>query len=365
MTSLFRYKWGFVIIFCLIHLKSVSQNNCICNEILDKNEIGFQNRKDSIQRFKQINKLKSSTSEACNYEALSLDFQYFNNQRQSNKAHSLLQKQETLLNNINCNNDFLFKLIYNKARYYRAINDLEKLSDFSFKALAEAERLKDKEKEIKAIQMLVYLFTRLNEDEKNWIYIKRAERLILDLNPELYTHYYSWLAYEYENKYTMTERTTLLDSVLLFINKAKKGAFKYQRFDEITKYYRVREANAYHNGNLKKALVYSDSAIYYGKGIKGYKNLAGLYLSKAWNHLDLGELEEANVWMDTSLYYNSGKKTAATMMLYSEASEIYEGVGKLDKAFASYKAFTHLKDSILNIEKVEKINELEQKYLKV
>lgn len=101
------------------------------------------------------------------------------------------------------------------------------------------------------------------------------------------------------------------------------------------------------------------------KKIKGHKNLSGLYLSKAWDHLDLGEYESAITWMDTSMYYNYGKKTAASMMLHREASEIYETAGKLDKAFKNYKKYVLLKDSILNIEKVEKINELEQKYLKV
>ena len=359
-------------LFCLTQLifivfcnQTYAQSNCRCERLLSEKEFITIDKKDSIKLFNTIKLLKNSKNKSCNYEGLVLEFEHYNNELQSDKAKKLLEEQEVLQNSIDCDNDFLFKLIYNKARYFHANNDLEKLSVFAFKALEEAERLNDSEKEIKAIQELVYLFTRLNEDEKNWNHIKRAESLILDLkNPELHPHYYSWLAYEYENKYTITERVTLLDSVLLFINKAKKGAFKYQKFNEITKYYRVNEANAYHRGNLQQALIYSDSAIYYGKKIKGYKNIAPLYLAKAWNHLDLGELDEANIWMDSSLYFNRGKQTASSMMLYSEASEIYEGAGKLNKAFESFKMYSHLKDSILNIEKVEKINELEQKYLK-
>lgn len=352
--------------FFLISTFVFSQNDCICNLSSTKNTNAFQIKTDSIQRFKLIEKLKNSEFQICKYEGLSLEFQFYNNQLQSKKAFDLLLQQEALLNSIDCNNDSFFKLIYNKTRYYHAINDFEKLSEFAFKALNEAEQLKDLEKQIKSIQELVYLFTRLNEDEKNWNYIKQAQQLILDLKqPESYPNYYSWLAYEYENKYTITQRKSLIDSTLLFINIAKKGAFKYQLFDEITKCYRVEEASAYHNGDLKTALMYADSAIYYGKQIKGLKNLSGLYLSKAWDHLDLGQFEEANKWMDTALYNNKNKQTAASMMLYSEASEIYEGAGKLDKAFKSYKTYSHLKDSILNIEKVEKINELEQKYLKV
>ncbi|WP_456440943.1 sensor histidine kinase [Psychroserpens sp.] len=341
------------------------QNDCNCAIYIVDNAELVQNKTDSLSQFQVINKLQNSKFKICQYEGINLEFHYYNNQSQFEKAFRVLNEQESILNQMDCNNDLLFKLIYNKARYYHIINDFEKLSNFAFKALAEAERLNDSEKKIKSIQELVYLFTRINEDDKNWKYIKRAEALIIKLNPELYPHYYTWLAFEYESKYALTERKSLIDSTLLFINAAKKGAFKYQRFDEITKCYRVEEACAYHQGDLKKALVYIDSAIYYGKKIKGYRDLSGLYLPKAWDHLDLGEFDAANTWMDSSLYYIKNKHTAASMMLHRQASEIYETVGKLDKAFKSYKQYVHLKDSILNIEKVEKINELEQKYNKV
>lgn len=348
-------------LFVFLSIQSFGQENCKCETLKIENKSALKN--DSILLFQKIEKLKNSTSKICKYEALNLEFNFYNNQQKTREALIILQRQEVLHKSVNCDNDFLFKLLYNKARYYHATNDFENLSDFAFKALTEAERLKDSKKKIESIQEIVYLFTRINEDDKNWSYIKSAEKLILDLNPELYPHYYSWLAYEYENKYAITERKTLIDSTLLFINEAKKGAFKHQLFNEITKCYRVEEACAYHKGELQKALAYADSAIYYGKKIKDYKNLSSLYLSKAWDHFDLGQLEEANKWMDTALA-ESNSNNAAKMMLYSEAAQIFEGTGKLDKAYASFKAYSKLKDSILDIDKVKKINELEQKYQK-
>lgn len=351
--------------FLLIPSSLFAQEKCDCNQFLVVEKLELLQKKDSIKQFELIKKLKNSRFKICQYEGISLEFQFYNSQLQFKKAYGLLQEQEALLNNIDCNNDFLFKLVYNKARYYHATNDFEKLSDYAFKALAEAERLSDAEKEIKSIQELVYLFTRLNEDEKNWKYIKRAQQLILGLKqPELYPHYYTWLAFQYENKYTITERESLIDSTLIFINEAKKGAFKYHLFDEITKCYRVEEACSYHRGKLENALIYADSAIYYGKKVEGYKNLHGLYLSKAWNHLDLGQFNEASKWMDTSLFHVKNKQTAASMMLYSEAAQIYENSGELDKALKSYKVYSKLKDSILNSKKLESINELEIKYNK-
>ncbi|MCB0462098.1 MAG: histidine kinase [Flavobacteriaceae bacterium] len=314
----------------------------------------------------QISKaLKKSEFEGCIIKGLNLEFQYYRSQAKFVKALSILNTIDNILKTSSCKEYFAFEVNYHKALYYHAINDLENLSDFAFKALNESEKQNDDEKQVLAIQEVVYLFTRMNEDVKNWLYIKRAEKLILNLkNEENLVRYYRWLAFEYENKYTLTERKTLLDSCLMFGNKAKKLAFKYNMYDEITKVYRVQEACAYHRGDLKKALVYIDSSIYYAKKIKGHKNLSSLYLSKAWDHLGLGQNNEAIKWMDTALAANTSI-SAARMMMYSEASQIYQGAGNVDKAFATYKMYTKLKDSILNLETIGKVNELEQKYNKV
>ena len=80
--------------------------------------------------------------------------------------------------------------------------------------------------------------------------------------------------------------------------------------------------------------------------------------------MDLSQNNEAIKWMDTALAVENSV-SAAKMMMYSEASQIYQGAGNLDKAFASYKAYTQLKDSILNFETIGKVTELEQKYNKV
>ncbi len=199
----------------------------------------------------------------------------------------------------------------------------------------------------------------MNEHKKNWIYIKRVEKLIESQN-------YRWLAFEYEQKYTLTQRETLLDSLLIFEKNAEPIAFKYKMYDEITNLYRIKEAHSYHKQNAIKALMYIDSAIYYGKKRRGNKNLSSLYFSKAYDHLDLGQLKEANKWMDTALVIvNDVKDSSGKMMMYYGASELYSTAGNVKKAFETFKIYTKMKDSIWNIEKVEKVNELEQKFNKV
>lgn len=353
------FKVCLLFTLCNTNFSSFAQGDCNCNNI-DKD---LQNHRDSLMVFNVVNKLKTSNEEACLFEALDLEFKYYLTQLKFDKTLKILNLQEDLLARIDCEKKYVFQIYLNKAQYYRSTNDLEKLSDFAFKALREAERLNDSEKEITAIKEVVNLFTRMRETHKNWPYVKRAEKLITgqNINQQNVQHY-RWLAFEYETKYTQTGRKTLIDSSLLFIKKARKEAFKYNMNDEIALFYRVLEATSYHKGELQNALKYIDSAIYYGKKIKGEKNLASFYLAKSWDHLDLGELNEAVIWMDTALYYDKPKGSAANMMMYKEASEIYENAGQLSKAYESFRTYSKIKDSILNLERVEKINELETKY---
>lgn len=345
-------------LFC-ISFGLFSQNNCDCKHLND-NVIDYR---DSTTVFLKINELKNLNNPKCLFEALDLEFKYYLTQTKTSKAFEVLKQQEKTLIEIDCEKKFDFEIFLNKAQYHKTNNDLERLSEFAFKALKEAKRLNDDEKEIAAIKEIVNLFTRMRETHKNWLYIKRAEKLILNQRiSKQNVQHYRWLAFEYETKFTQTGRKTLIDSSLLFIKKAKKEAFKHQMNDEIALIYRVLEATSYHKGDLQNALKYIDSAIYFGKKIKGEKNLASFYLAKSWDHLDLGELNEAVVWMDTALYYDKPKGSAANMMMYKEASEIYEKAGQINKAYDSHRTYSKIKDSILNLERVEKINELETKY---
>ena len=258
-----------------------------------------------------------------------------------------------------------YELIINKINHYKEINDLESLSDYAFKALREAEQLEDAAKEIEAIKHIVFVFTRLNEDEKNWDYIKRAQTLIESIeSPKETIKHYIWLALEFETKYTLTERKTLIDTALIFVNKAKKIALKHKSNDNLSEVYKVLEACSYHKKEFNKAVVYIDSSIYYAKRSNPPKNLGPLYIYKSWDLLDIGDFVEVDKSLDSALKYDSSKG-AAKMSFYHEASDIYEGIGQTQNALLYYKNYTILKDSILNINTLEKVNDIEQKYNKV
>lgn len=364
-----RYFFKLIIVLFISTFSNnvFAQEACNCEILSNKIKENLLTDKDSLEVFQQIRLLKNSKFKSCLFEGFQIEFEYYLGHRESKKAFSILRKQEDLLKKMKCKGQFDYTIYTNKVYYYKLTNDLGKISLYAFKALSEAEKSKDIEKQIIAIQNIVFLFTRMNEHNKNWSYIKRAEKLIESQNiSKLSAKHYRWLAFEYEQKYTLTQRKTVLDSVLIFEKKAEPIAFKYKMYDEITQLYRVKEAYSYHKGDAAMALVFIDSAIYFAKKRKNNASISSLYFSKAYDHLDLGQIKEANKWMDTALVIvKDVKDSSGKMMMHFGASEMYSSAGNIKKAFETFKIYSKMKDSIWNIEKVEKVNELEQKYNKV
>ena len=353
-----KYVFLLFYLWVLLPLLGHGQTSCRC----DTQDL-LLNERDSVEVFHFIDKLKQTKNEMCAFKALSAEIAYYAIKQEKEKMEGLLQIQLHILESSSCKEILSFDYYFSNVLYYRALNNYEKLSEFGFKALREAEKLNDSHKQIEAIKQIVFLFTRVKEGEKNWAYIKRVEKLINKVDsPIQQARHYRWLAFEYENKYTGTQRITLIDSALQFASISKKVALQYKMYDELALSYRVYEAFSYHTGKLNDALRYIDSAIYFGKKIKGEKNLGPFFMAKAWDHLDLKQYSEAEKWMDTALALDNSSDKAGYMMLQFEASNIYEGAGNLKKALSSFRKYSKMKDSILDTDRVKIINDLEAKY---
>ncbi len=343
------------------------QSNCNCKEANQELFDNLTDNDDSTGVYLLVNKLKKGGDNVCLVMAYNLEMDYLYHHRKVDAVWEVLQKQEKLIASLACKTELQIQVYLNYARYYKAKEDYENLSRFAFKALENAETRNDAPGTFKAIKFIVYLFTRQEQDEKTWPYIKQAEAIILKQKEDYATAVdYNWLAFEYENKYTQIERATLIDSAIAFANKAKAVALKYSNYEQIVQSFRVSEACAYHRGDLRKAVASMDSALLYAKKIKIPINLSSLYLAKAWDLIDLKEFTEATRWQDTSIFYAEKFEpgSPATMRVYFESTKIFEAAGNLPKAYAAFKKYDHVKDSIFNLQRTEKINELEQKYEK-
>lgn len=263
-----------------------------------------------------------------------------------------------------CTNQIL-KINLLKAYFYKKENNLDSLSKYAFLSYKKAQNLESNSFLLESIELLVHLYTRLNENDKIWKNIKKYQS-ILTIMPthEVASHQYNWLGFQYENLYTKKNKISLLDSAVFFGQKALIIAKKQQNFRQMAYSYRLFESNSYHRANYKKAIIFVDSALYYAKRSIPKINLGPIYLSKAWNYVDLKENTLAEVCLDSALliHNNEFKNTATNMMMYFEASTIYEKLQKPKKALENFKKYSHLKDSIVDVKKIELINDLEIKY---
>lgn len=358
---------GAILLFVLWTLTLQGQSPCNCP--LKDAPLFFKclESADTSCIYQYVDKLNQSEEVACQIFAIHSKIEWLFKQRKLEEIGLAIQEQEKVINLSNCKQDFEVQLFLNYARYYSAKEDYENLSLFAFKALEKAEQTKDLLGELRAIQHIVHLFTRQDEDQKNWDYIQKAQAIIFKLPKDhLTANHYNWLAFQYENVYTFVNRSSLLDSALLLSAIARTAARNYEDFLQITQSYRVLEAVSYHRNHLEEALTFLDSALYFAKKIYPPVNLASFYVAKAWDHLDLGQFSEAIKWQDTCLSYamKMDGYTAANAKLYQEAIEIYGKAGDLQRALDASKKYQILKDSVFSLQRTEKIIELEQQYQK-
>lgn len=344
-----------------------AQTSCQCSVASEQQFGQLIQRNDTVGINRLIISLKSNYNKNCSVNAYDMEIAYLLHQHQLDNMFLAVQQQEKFTAALPCSETLMANVYLNYAGYYSAKNDYEHLSKYAFKALETAEASDDKKHQLKAITYVVYLFTRQDQDAKNWDYIKKAEKIIVTLEDD-YTaaSHYNWLAFEYENKYTLTERPVLLDSAMAFAIKAKAIAGKYSDYEQLIRCFRVFEACAYHRAEPAIALANMDSALYYARLCNIPSNLASLYLSKAWDLIDLKENAAAIRWQDTSIFYAEQYQqgSPASMKIYSEAVQVYEAAGNLPKAMDAFKKYDHLKDSLFTLQRTEKINELEQRYEK-
>ncbi|WP_445747447.1 sensor histidine kinase [Polaribacter sp.] len=277
----------------------------------------------------------------------------------------LLKKLEVYhQKNKNCIDQSL-KINLLKAYYFKQENNLDSLSKYAFLSFKKAQNIQSNPFLLESIELLVHLYTRLNENDKIWKNLKLYQSILTKMpTDEVASHQYNWLGFQYEYLHTKDNKITLLDSAAFFGQKALIIAKKQQNFKQMAYSYRLFESNSYHRGNYKNAIIYVDSALYYAKRSIPKINLGSIYLSKAWNYVDLKENAKAEICLDSALLIHNKefKNTATNMMMYFEASTIYEQLQKPKKALENFKKYSHLKDSIVDVKKVELINDLEIKY---
>ena len=343
-----------------------AQSKCACDIINLKKSDSLASLNDSSVFKDYLQELEKSENIICKVfeKELRINFKI---SKRDKEFIDLVKEQEVLINSSHCK-DSLQSLIYrNYAVYFKGKEDFENLSKYAFKHLDFAEKTKSKKDEIAAIRNISYVFGRQNEDTKLYAYLARARRVIYSMPPsEAQAERLIWLALNYETFYTISEDKAYLDTSYTDANQAMRMARQYNDYLNMGQVHRILDAINYHKGDLTKATFHIDSSIYYLKKVKIPLNLSSLFLSKAMNYADQGKRKQALSSLDSSLAYcqRMDANTIAHSNMYFAASQVYEELGEVNRAFEAFKKYEYLKDSLFNEQRSATINELEQKYFK-
>jgi two-component sensor histidine kinase len=323
---------------------------------------------DSAAVFKMINNLKSSADKNCIVSGFNMQIEYLLRRPATRDvALAVIQQQQAFISQIPCKDELITSNYIHYARYYRYKGDDENFSKFIFKALANAEKKRDMENELRAIINIVRLFNLQKQYDKSEAYLKRAEKIILTDKPDYRSAaHFNWLGQQYINRFVASKRKTLIDSGFAVAGKARDLGLRFKDYSQVAESFKLFESFATINKDIRKAIAYLDSALVYYNKTSVTQNYGSVYVAKAWHHVKLKEKTEAMRWMDTCLFYTEKYEhgTPASIDVYHEAARVFDSCNNPQRAFALFKTYEHLKDSIFKVQRAGKINELEQKYNK-
>ncbi len=123
-------------------------------------------------------------------------------------------------------------------------------------------------------------------------------------------------------------------------------------------------AQVYGNmGDYKKALKYYNQSMIIAKELNNLILIGEISQGISWIHLESKNYNEALKFI--LIVIENAKKSNARILFkigYEYASEAYEGLGNIKKAYEYQKLHILYKDSILNEEQLLNINQMESKY---
>ncbi len=354
-----------LLIALLITYSSIAQN-CNCdNQMQNKQAIeAALDYRDTIAITGFVNTLKSINTPTCNFWALFYKTRISSKTNQLKIVENLITQAEEFAAKANCNNKFEAEILLLKADYYQEIDSIELATNFAFKFLKLAEASKNNEHEFIAITILGSLFTRQDDEKQLKPLIQKAITIANNTTDnDKVAKYYNWIARIYENDYANTEEKNKLDTTELFTKKAMLFAKKVNNLIQIQHAFQLMEAIEYHKGNFSKSLANLDSSYYYMKAAKSNEQIPVYFVTKASSLIEMGNAAGSITCQDSAIYYaRTYSQPSFLSNILKAGAGLYEAAGNKDKALATFKEYTKLKDSLFNTQRTTIINELQTKY---
>ena len=314
MKSIFRLI-SFAILFLLglnvFSQYTARQADSLLNNLHENPHI---NRIDAIHVCNELILSYGSLSDSCKMIAVLIKRAYFENQSaKPEQSMATLIEAQKLYDASNCSEELQISIYYNYNRIYSALNLQEKADSIALLGInmfkpAFANK-----------SMLIYLYVAASEGFNKPIdealpYLDTALRLSVEYQlPELEKKVLQGIGALYGNNENYVEAEK-------YMQMALQIAIKQKSYDEL-------------------------SSI--------YNNLAGLADSD----------DEVLVYIDSALYYARLSKNLRDIQLYTEnKAYFFSTIGEFEKGYNTLWKSMLLKDTLINIQQIEAIADLEHKY---
>ncbi|MEQ8359532.1 MAG: histidine kinase [Cytophagales bacterium] len=245
----------------------------------------------------------------------------------------------------------LCKCLERKGYNFVKLSSLDSSAYYFLQSLQCAEDIGDRKSVISELNNLSNVLLRMEDDEKAMTYLMRAHQLsvewkdtamIATISSNLAIQYY------YQSK---------LDTAMKYARISLLLAKSNERYLQLSNAYLRMALVNLGQKNFKTAINYADSALAIQDVPDALKVTALKYKAEA--SLKLNELDIAYKNINEAIEIgNRGKDLDVVFILYKIASEILEARGMHASALSSYKKYSILKDSALNMDKIEKIEDL-------
>jgi tetratricopeptide (TPR) repeat protein len=371
---------GFIIVFYPIFTSA--QNNCECPE--EKKRLPeiiqcFNTGKveDAVRIFEEIRRVGSPECRLayCNSMA-----QYYFNKNETAKVKPLMEEERRLLDSISCGKMAYSRHFSTYGNYYFSLNNYEKAADCFLEALGYSEGTGNLFGQQRSLMSVANVFSRLGQYDKSLVYLNRAETLTLllieqskagkitvknNFNNEL-GMVLSRKAGVYNNLFEQNKTlVTYLDSALITANESIRLGFEVQNQHTVCDGFFNLASQAKHTNQFAKALQYTDSVLAYAPNALLEKYRFDAFGEKSEIYRALKNYPLAAAYADSALVAAEKFNPQMVVTALQLVHETQVLVGNPTRALAAYDRFTVLKDSLLNIDKFNTINELEQQYNKV
>lgn len=292
--------------------------------------------------------------------------QYYFNKNETAPVEALMEEERRLLDSMGCGNKAVARHLITYGNYFSSINQYEKAAEKFLAALSRTEGTDNLFGQQRALINLTVVFANLQQYDKVVAYLKRAEVLATQMkNTNELGMIQVRMASAYNNLYEAKKTPAYLDSALVAGRRGVLLTKETQNLPAMCDGFVALAAQARYAQQYAQGILYADSVLLFLPKVLAEKYRYQAFQSKSQLYMALHDNRTAAMFADSALAAAEKFNPQMTASALQQVYETQKLLGNPTRALAAFERYSVLRDSLANIDKFNKINELEQQYEKV